>query len=159
MLCNLLYLLALSLHQPRQSSHAVTLSHCNLLYLFAHTIAVICCIWHLLTLSLRQPSHTDRTRSHCNFLYLLTLSLHQPLSPHSHCTSYELNSAKTVAQLSEHHNVLREQIIRPGVIISRLYHETLGIFIKSKMVINPSRRVGLERILTYGSGRRGSPPA
>ena len=66
--------------------------------------------------------------------------------------SYELNAAKTVAGLPEHHNVLREQIIRPGVTISRLYDENLSRFIKSGLGINPSRRVGLECILTAVAG-------
>ena len=62
--------------------------------------------------------------------------------------SYELNAAKMVTQLPEHHHVLREQIVRPGVTISRLYDENLGKFIKSGLLINPSRRVGLQCILT-----------
>ncbi len=66
--------------------------------------------------------------------------------------AYELNAAKTVGLLPEHYNVLREQIVRPGVTISRLYDETLGSFIKSKMSINPSRRVGLECILMAVAG-------
>jgi len=66
--------------------------------------------------------------------------------------AYELNAAKTIGLLPEHYNVLREQIVRPGVTISRLYDETLGSFIKSKMSINPSRRVGLECILMAVAG-------
>ena len=66
--------------------------------------------------------------------------------------AYELNAAKTVTRLPEHHNVLREQIVRPGVTISRLYDENLHSFIKSGLDINPSRRVGLECILTAVAG-------
>ena len=66
--------------------------------------------------------------------------------------AYELNAAKTVTRLPEHHNVLREQIISPGVTISRLYDETLRTLIKSGLDINPSRRVGLECILTAVAG-------
>ena len=66
--------------------------------------------------------------------------------------AYELNAAKTVTRLPEHHNVLREQIISPGVTISRLYDENLRTFIKSGLDINPSRRVGLECILTAVAG-------
>ena len=66
--------------------------------------------------------------------------------------AYELNAAKTVSRLPEHHNVLREQIVCPGVTISRLYDENLHNFIKSGLDINPSRRVGLECILTAVAG-------
>ena len=60
----------------------------------------------------------------------------------------ELKSMNRVLRITEHPNVLCEQKLTPGISTSQLYSESLQQFIRSRLGMYPSRRFGMECVLS-----------
>ena len=62
--------------------------------------------------------------------------------------AHEMKAAETVSRLPANRYLLQEQSLTPGVTISRLYDENLKTFVESQLPMHPTRRAGIEYVLS-----------